>query len=392
MSAHASAVKDPLEQPSGLLPTDAPGRAVRWAGWLLLVVATCVAFFAAFFPLPDTVVAPFEIVAAEGSDPVQSPMAGELVAVMAREGREVAEGEELFRIRSDDIRNAHVRRRQLREDERALAGRGRRLDLAHDSALAIKDAEIVQAERELEFRGKHLETVRDLVRRSERLAADGLTSEIELLRDRLDLAESEKDRLLVEKLVQQVRFQRQERVTTRERERQDEAAEAEKIRFQLAGLDEQLMDSDGDRKSIRSPGAGVITRVEHGSPGSVVVAGAVLAEWARTDARPVARLALHEADMARVKTGQRTRLFLAAYPYQRHGAVGAVISWVSPSPVPDRSRTGFVATADPAMNAGEGLAVRIGMKGEARILVGRRTLLERGLEPIRGARERLFRE
>ena len=39
-----------------------------------------------------------------------------------------------------------------------------------------------------------------------------------------------------------------------------------------------------------------------------------------------------------------------------------------------------------------GLAVRVGMNGEARILTGRRTLLARALEPLRALRERAFVE
>lgn len=97
----------------------------------MLAVAVAAGIFAVTFRMPETVVAPFEIVAAEGSDPLQAPIAGELVAVRVREGQRVDAGAELFRIRSDEIRNAQSRRLQLLEDQRALAERSRRLDEVH---------------------------------------------------------------------------------------------------------------------------------------------------------------------------------------------------------------------------------------------------------------------
>lgn len=383
---------EPLDVPSGLLLTEPPSRAIRWAGGLLVALAVCAAFFAATFPLPDTVVASFELVPMEGEDPLQATAAGELVAVRAQEGGTVRAGDELFLLRSDEIRNAHSLRRQLLEDTRALEERVRRLDEAHLAELAIKDAEIVQGERELVFRGQHLATIRDLLNRAERLATDGLISQVELLRHQLDAAESEKDRVLTEKLLQQIRLQRQERVTARERQRNDEHAEAEKRRLQLAALDEQLVDSSGDRKSIRAPYDAVVLRVTHRNPGSMVTSGAVLAELARSGSKPVARLFLPESGVPKILVGQKTRLYLSAFPYQRHGTVAAVVRWTSPAPVAVAGESRFIALAELGTTGGSSLPVRVGMQGEARILVGRQTLLQRALEPLRAIRERSFQE
>ena len=128
MSTNGAKPAEPLDQPSGLLPVDPPARGARWAGWLLLALAAAVAVFAVTFRLPETVVAPFLLVPAEGEDPVQAPIAAEIAAVRIAEGQTVKAGEELFRLRSDEIRNAHARIRQLTEDSRALAERVRRLD------------------------------------------------------------------------------------------------------------------------------------------------------------------------------------------------------------------------------------------------------------------------
>lgn len=383
---------DPLDCGSGLLPKDAPALVARWTGWLLLALAAAAAIFAVAFKLPETVVAPFVLVPTDGVEPLRAPMAGELAAVRVQAGRSVKAGEELFQLRSDTIRNDHARLKLLLEDERALAERVRKLDDSAITELAIKDAEIAQAERELDFRDQHLATARDLLRRVEELAADGLVAQVELLTQRLTTAGSEKERVLTEKLRQQLALQRQDRVTARARARIDEQADTEKFRLQITALREQLADCVGDVRFVRAPYDAVVLSVLQRTPGSVLATGTELVQLARLDARPRARLTLPENGVPRLRVGQRVRLFLAAFPYQRHGTVTATVAWVSPAAVDTAGATGFIALADLHPAAASPLPVRVGMNGEARILVGRRTLLERLLEPLRALRERTFVE
>lgn len=389
MSTRSSRSGEPLDQPSGLLPVDPPARGAQWTGWLLLALAAAAGIFAATFKLPETVVAPFVLVPADGEDPVQAPLPGEIAAVLVREGQTVKAGDPLFRLRSDEIRNAHARIRQLEEDDRALAERVRRLEEAHTAALAIKDAEIVQGERELGFRDRHLATVRDLVRRSEQLARSGSVSPVELLARQLDEAESEKNRAITEKFLQQLAFQRQELDLARHRRRAEEQAEAGKIRVQLEALRTQLQDSVGDLRTVRASYDAVVVRLAQRTPGSMVATGAELGHLARLDARPRVRLLLPDAGMPRIAVGQPARLFFDAFPYQRHGTVVADITWVSPTPFGTGAERRFMAVADLNPENAKRLALRVGMGGEGRVLVGRQTLLERAREPLRGLRERL---
>lgn len=389
MSLPADQTPELLDRESALLPKDAPARVARWSAWLLLLLSIVIAIFAVAFKLPETVVAPFELVPSDGADPVQASIAGELAGVFVREGQSIRAGQELFRIRSDGIRNAHSQRGQLQEERRALGDRSIRLDEAHVAELAIKDAEIVQAERELVFRAKHLALSRDILRRSQPLLSQGSISEVELLNHELAAAESEKDHILTEKLLQQIQLQRREKVTARRRQQGDEQADLEKIRLQLAALDEQLADSNGDLKSIRAAFDAVVIHVEHNTLGGVVPAGAVLCQVARASSKPMARLFLPETGVGKIAVGQNVRLFFSAFPYQRHGTISATINWISPTPVTAAERAGFVALLDLAEADVARLPLLIGMQGEARILVGRRTLLERAVEPLRAMRERV---
>ena len=117
-----------------------------------------------------------------------------------------------------------------------------------------------------------------------------------------------------------------------------------------------------------------------------VAQGEVLAQLARVDATLQARLQLPEEAVPQLRIGQAARLQLDAWPYQRHGSVPASLRWISPTPVEQATGRGFIADARIGATP---LALRAGMRGVARVEIGRRTLAERALEPLRAAHERM---
>jgi multidrug efflux pump subunit AcrA (membrane-fusion protein) len=104
----------------------------------------------------------------------------------------------------------------------------------------------------------------------------------------------------------------------------------------------------------------------------------------------VARPTLPEKALPRLRSGQTLRLRYDAYPYQRYGSVPATLEWLSPAAISGANGATFQARCkfQPAQTSGW-IQPRVGMRGEARILVGRRTVLQRALEPLRMLRERL---
>jgi HlyD family secretion protein len=103
-------------------------------------------------------------------------------------------------------------------------------------------------------------------------------------------------------------------------------------------------------------------------------------------------LTLSEAGLPQLKSGQRVRLFFDAFPYQRYGVVNAKLDWVSPSAVSSPQGPHFVALASldqTELTKKQPLALRVGMGGEARIVVGERTMIEYAFEPIRQLRENM---
>jgi len=213
---------------------------------------------------------------------------------------------------------------------------------------------------------------------------------VELIRYGLETAGAEKDLALGEKARQQVVLERQKLVTVRARQRTDERSEAEKLKVQISTLESELVNCTGAVKSIRAPYDGVVLSVRQRTSGNVVAAGTELCQLARSDAQPVACLTLPQSSLPRLHSGQPVRLRYEAYPYQRYGAVAARIEWLSPAAVPGPNGPTFQARCQ--FQPAEGRAwikPKVGMRGDARIVVGRRTVIQKALEPLRILRENL---
>ncbi len=226
----------------------------------------------------------------------------------------------------------------------------------------------------------------------EEAAKRGLLPRISLLSDQLLVAAGENERIASQKLLQQLALDKSERIAARARDRNEEGAEGEKAKFRIAAAREQLAGAVGDTRSILAPYDAVVLSVAQTGAGAVVDLGAVLCQLARLDAAGQPRLTLAEAALPRLRTGQPVRLFLSAYPYQRYGTQTAQLDWVSPSGVVNEQQAQFFALASLTSPTNPALPLRIGMSGEARILVGRRKMIDYVLEPVRALRERAFVE
>jgi hypothetical protein len=100
-------------------------------------------------------------------------------------------------------------------------------------------------------------------------------------------------------------------------------------------------------------------------------------------ADPLVRLAVPESAFARLKAGQEVRLRYGAYPYQRYGSAAAILDRISPAAVESAEGSAVPATGIlQAGTAGHIIEPRPGMRGEARIVIGRRTLLQKILKPL----------
>ncbi len=388
----AQAIQQPsIDTESEMLPQDPPPWFIRSMSWLLIGMFGVALLGAVTVHLPETVTCSFVLVPADGADPIQSPRMAVINKVCVNEGETVKTGAPLFILRSDEIRGWDTQQRTLAEDlhthEEGLA----QAEEAYAAQSKIKEAEIDQAESEVKFRDKHMKTSRDLISRMEKLSKNGGISKVELLRYRLEAAESEKDLSVAQRTVQQVKLERQRMETEHIQQRAENVAEIEKLKVRLAALKSDLENSQQHMLVVRAPYKAVVTSLAQRNAGSVVQNGQELCQLAPEDAKVRARLLLPETGLPKLAVGQRVRFFFDAFPYQRYGTVDARLDWISPSAIssPEGPRFAGLASLDPPSPGHHPLALRVGMGGQARITVGQRTLIDYAFEPIRQLRENM---
>jgi len=381
-----------MDAESEMLPQQPPSWIVRWTGWLLLAAFLFALIIAIVVRLPETVQCQFILIPATGADPVQSPRQAIISHVAVDEGEPVKSGQELFVLRSDEIRGWDTQFRTLTEDlhtkEQSLID----YQKAYVAQLGIKNAEIEQAKSEVTFRENHASASRDLVTRMEKLAKLGGESEIDLVKLKLDLAGSEKDLSVAQRTLQQVNFDRERMERDHARESGEQQAEIEKLKMRIGALKTDLENTQQNLLTVRSPYEGVVISVDQRTVGSFVQQGQVLCQLAPKDAKPRARMALNEAGVPKLTVAQRVRYFFEAFPYQRYGTITGKLDWISPSAVTTADGSHFVALGsldsyEISPGPGQVLPLRVGMRGQAHIIVGGRTLIEYAFEPIRQLRE-----
>jgi multidrug resistance efflux pump len=381
-----------LDLEAEMLPQEPPHWIIRAAAWLLLAGFLWALLIAIVVRLPETVRCQFVLIPATGADPIQSPRQAVISHVAVDEGQPVKAGDELFVLRSDEIRGWDTQFRTLTEDLHAKEESLTRYEAAYASQIEIKKAEIEQAKSEVKFRENHAKTSRDLVIRMEKLAEKGGVSEVDLIKLKLDLAGSEKDFSVAQRTLQQVNLDRERIETEHARQRGEQQSEIEKLKMRISALKIDLENTQQNLLTVRSPYEGVITSLDYRTIGSVVQQGQVLCQLAPKDAKPRARMTLNEAGLPKLAITQRVRYFFEAFPYQRYGAVTGKLDWISPSAVTTADGTHFVALGsldryEISPRAGQGLPLRVGMRGQANIIVGGRTLIEYAFEPIRQLHE-----
>jgi multidrug efflux pump subunit AcrA (membrane-fusion protein) len=374
-----------------LLRSDPPPQVIRWTAWLLIGIFIALFLAAVLIHIPETVRCSFVLVPENGADPIQSPLLGLVQAVKVSEGQEVPAGTELFVLRSDEIRSWQTQLRTSDEDLRNLQGRTTKLEEYYQAQVAIKKHEMQSAEREVMFREKHLATDRDVLDRNQKLADEKLVSQIEMLEYRLAVEEAERNLSVAQRQVEQLTLQEQELHTERARQRADEQSEGEKLKVRIDALKRQLENCSGDQMSIRAPYHAAVISLGHRNPGGVVQNGGELCQLARADGTPRVRLLLQEAGIPKLIPGQKVRMFFEAFPYQRYGTITGKLEWISPAAVNSSEGQRFTGLASLEQMAfrtgGQNRPIRVGMKGEARLVVGTRTLVEYAFEPLRQLRE-----
>lgn len=381
---HASAAD--YDQPSALLPTDPPARALRWSGWVLLTFTLATGLFVCLVRLPVAVSVPFQLQSVAAADDLQAPINGELLSIAINVGDTVSAGQLLFEIKSSGVAGQRSQLRQLQERQVALQASVERALVAYLAASEINKAELRSAQSELRYRSETVAAQRDLVARAEKLGSSGVVAEVDFLKYRLALTQAETEHSKAARGVDQLNLGTLQRQAEHEQLRGELASNERLLSEQISTAEAALADSPGDHRQVRAPYAGTVLTVHTRTPGSVLRSGDRLAQIAPGGSPLKARLRLDEAALPRLAVGQVVRLQLDAFPYQRYGSVDARLGWISQGAVVIGNQRAFVADAQ--LGASE-LQLRPGMRGRGRIIIDRRTLLQRALEPLRAVAEQL---
>ncbi|MCC7484801.1 MAG: HlyD family type I secretion periplasmic adaptor subunit [Burkholderiales bacterium] len=176
------------------------------------------------------------------------------------------------------------------------------------------------------------------------------------------------------------------------RELHAERAEAAAGRARLAEEDEKQRHRHG-LLELKAPQAGVVKDLATHTPGTVVAPGTILLTLVPLDEPLVVEAWVRHADAGLVQVGQRARVKLAAYPFQKHGMLDGTVRQLSADAHEQRSANGappreaaYRALIDLETGyldrAGRRLRLVPGMVASAEIHLGSRTVLEYLLSPI----------
>src|SRR4030095_15343977 len=138
-----------LDAESEMTPQEPPPWIIRTAAWILVGAFLLALLVAIVLRLPESVHCRFVLIPATGADPIQSPRQATISRVAVEEGQPVKAGEELFVLRSDEIRGWDTQFRTLNEDLRTKQESLNRNERAYATQGAIKTEEIQQAKSEV---------------------------------------------------------------------------------------------------------------------------------------------------------------------------------------------------------------------------------------------------
>lgn len=380
-----------------------PAPAAMWAVYLLLaLLATAIAWAA--IAQVDIVVRATARVVPDGREQVIASLEGGILREMrVKEGQQVAEGEELALL---DPTRFEAQQAEGQAKRLALLGTVARLeaeaagrDLRFPPDLATQAPQVVQGETESwRARQRALDEAVGITRRNaellqrelgmaQALSARGLMSEVEVMRLR--------------RQVNELQLQAQERVN---RFRQEASAELVRARTELAQLGEQMVVRDDAlrRTVLTSPVRGVVKQIRINTVGGVVSPGAPVMEIVPIGSRVLVEARIRPADIGFVRVGQDVVVKISAYDYSAYGGLKGTVQSISPDVLGDAEKAlpdaeagyykAMIRADRSSLRAGDKpLQVLPGMRGNADIRTGERSVLSYLLRPLMKSQE-AFRE
>jgi len=432
--APLTAARDAAFLPALLqLQEEAPSPLPRAVLWAVVALVATLGAWACLGRLDVVAVAEGRLVPRSQLRIVQPAEGGVLRALLVKEGERVAAGQVLARMdarfaEADAAATRHeiaLRRLQLRRVEAELSGHSLQAEpadppqlhaqveaqrlarvSAHEADLAEQRTAVARARQDMqaaqETRAKiegSLPLLLEQERAYERLAHEGFAGKLMLAQRRRERAEAEQELRAQDHRVAAARAaieqgeRRLAQLAAGYRARlQAETVEAE---AQLARL-LQEMEKLGHREALaelRAPADGIVKDLATQTPGAVLSPGTVLMTLVPEGEALVAEVWLANQDAGFVAAGQRARLKLASFPFQRYGTLEARVVRVSADSTERSGEAARTAGAfayrvqlEPAaqemLGGGERHLLLPGMQLTAEIKLAERSVLEYVLSPV----------
>jgi HlyD family secretion protein len=416
------------------LQEQAPSPLPRVVLRIVLALFALLALWASFGQLDVVAVAEGRLVPGSQLRIVQPSEGGVLRELLVREGEAVRGGQVLARM---DMRAAEadtaaaeneaaLRGLQLRRIDAELAGVPLALEPrdsprlhatveaqrearvhAHEASLAEERAAVARARREMraaeETRAKlaaALPVLREQEEAFARLAREGYAGRLMLAQRSRERIEAEQELRAQEHRVESARaaIEQGERRSAQVAAAYRAQLQAEHIEAQNA-LERARQELEKLRHrqklaELRAPADGVVKDLATHTPGAVLAPGTVLMTLVPAGEPLLAEVWLANQDAAFVAAGQRARLKLAAYPFQKYGMLEARVLRVSADSTergagePGRTAGAYAYRAqleplEQELRLGDARhALRPGMQLSAEIRLAERTVLEYVLSPV----------
>jgi adhesin transport system membrane fusion protein len=386
----------------GGLETEVFERTPKANAALWLMLGVCVSFivWAAWAHVDEVTKAEGHVVADGREQTLGSLEGGILDQLLVREGAVVEKDQPLVQIdplrfasqqNEGDARRmalkAAIARLEAETDGHALVF-PKELQSAPANVTAVERASYLARRRALDEAvagTRHsLKMLESELAMSERLASQGLMSEVEVMRLKRQQIE--------------LNGQIDDRVN---RFRQDAVADLSRLRTELAQQDQQAMVRKDalQRTLLRSPVRGIVKSIRYSTVGGVIPAGQPVVDILPLGPRILVEARIKASQIGFVKTGQAATVKLATYDYNVYGALQGKIDFLSPDAI---SEEGKAPTADgPSFRAivavdgdslhagGKPLPVLPGMTATVEIRTGDRTVLDYLMRPMLKSREAL---
>ena len=400
-----------------------PPWAARALALVLLALFAASMLALVLVRVPETITAPFVLVAERGADPVRTLHDGIVTDIRVADAQTVEPGAVLFTISSELVGDRTAERAALGA---SLSGGQTRLvneRQKYESQRHADDQEIGRLQQRLAslasqavLKERQVEIVREVAARLQRGHEEGLIGWIEASKPRLEveglaaeLENAHAEAADTQAAMARLRFEMASRDAAFDEIARSVQEELERTRLRKGMLDGETS-REGSALAVSAPCGGTVVKLVVKNVGTVVRSSDLLAEITCRDERLQVELLVPQRGLALLRAGQLVKLRYDAFPYQRFGIREATLRWISPSvsasaeasarprrsaqreggslPSPGGSVRAIADLDEQTLSInGEPRAVLPGMAGQAAIVVGRRTLASYAIEPLRTIRE-----